>query len=299
MILNPHFWHLAFQFASPGPILVEVGPIAIRWYGLLIATAVLVGVFLSQYLAQRRNVNPEFIGDLAIWLVVAAIPGARLYYVLFEWDNYVNNPAQILAIWRGGIAIHGAIIAGAIATLIFARLQKVPFWQLADLVAPSLILGQAIGRWGNFFNSEAFGAPTDLPWKLYIPLARRPPDLANFEYFHPTFLYESLWNLAIFALLLLLFVRGLKGKPHLKLGTIFLLYLIGYSLGRFWIEGLRTDSLMLGPLRIAQLVSLGAIAIGLAGLGWLYLLRRPLPDVVSHRETDAGSTLQSSHSRSK
>ncbi|MDI9637974.1 prolipoprotein diacylglyceryl transferase [Geitlerinema splendidum] len=299
MILNPHFWHLAFQFASPGPILVEVGPIAIRWYGLLIATAVLVGVFLSQYLAQRRNVNPEFIGDLAIWLVVAAIPGARLYYVLFEWDNYVNNPAQILAIWRGGIAIHGAIIAGAIATLIFARLQKVPFWQLTDLVAPSLILGQAIGRWGNFFNSEAFGAPTDLPWKLYIPLARRPPDLANFEYFHPTFLYESLWNLAIFALLLLLFVRGLKGKPHLKLGTIFLLYLIGYSLGRFWIEGLRTDSLMLGPLRIAQLVSLGAIAIGLAGLGWLYLLRRPLPDVVSHRETDAGSTLQSSHSRSK
>ncbi|NES94737.1 MAG: prolipoprotein diacylglyceryl transferase, partial [Desertifilum sp. SIO1I2] len=201
--------------------------------------------------------------------------------------------------WRGGIAIHGAIIAGAIATLIFARLQKVPFWQLADLVAPSLILGQAIGRWGNFFNSEAFGAPTDLPWKLYIPLARRPPDLVNFEYFHPTFLYESLWNLAIFALLLLLFMRGLKGKPHLKLGTIFLLYLIGYSLGRFWIEGLRTDSLMLGPLRIAQLVSLGAIAIGLTGLGWLYLLRRPLPDVVSHRETDAGSTLQSSHSRSK
>lgn len=169
MILNPHFWHLAFQFASPGPILVEVGPIAIRWYGLLIATAVLVGVFLSQYLAQRRNVNPEFIGDLAIWLVVAAIPGARLYYVLFEWDNYVNNPAQILAIWRGGIAIHGAIIAGAIATLIFARLQKVPFWQLADLVAPSLILGQAIGRWGNFFNSEAFGAPPIYPGNSIFP----------------------------------------------------------------------------------------------------------------------------------
>lgn len=297
MILNSNFLHLAFQFASPGPIVVEIGPLAIRWYGLLIASAVLIGVFLSQELAKRRNVNPEALGDLAIWLVVAAIPCARLYYVLFEWDNYANNPGQIFAIWRGGIAIHGAIIGGIIATLIFARLQKIPFWQLADLVAPSLILGQAIGRWGNFFNSEAFGAPTDVPWGLFIPIERRPPDLVSFEYFHPTFLYESLWNLGVFAILLTLFLRGLKGKPQLKLGTIFLLYLVGYSAGRFWIEGLRTDSLMLGPLRIAQIVSLGAIAVGVAGLVWLYLLRRSLPDVVSQRETDAGSTLQSDNSR--
>lgn len=297
MILNSNFLHLAFQFASPGPIVVEIGPLAIRWYGLLIASAVLIGVFLSQELAKRRNVNPEALGDLAIWLVVAAIPCARLYYVLFEWDNYANNPGQIFAIWQGGIAIHGAIIGGIVATLIFARLQKIPFWQLADLVAPSLILGQAIGRWGNFFNSEAFGAPTDVPWGLFIPIERRPPDLIGFEYFHPTFLYESLWNLGVFAILLTLFLRGLKGKPQLKLGTIFLLYLVGYSSGRFWIEGLRTDSLMLGPLRIAQIVSLGAIAIGIAGLAWLYLLRRSLPDVVSQRETDAGSTLQSDNSR--
>jgi len=270
-------------FTSPGPM---IGPLPIRWYGLLIASAVLIGVTLSTYLAKKRGVNPDLISDLAIWLVVSAIPAARLYYVAFEWDQYANNPAELIAIWHGGIAIHGAILGGTIAALIFAKLNKVPFWQLADLVAPSLILGQAIGRWGNFFNSEAFGRPTDLPWKLYIPLAQRPPGYTQFEFFHPTFLYESLWNLGVFALLMVLFFRGLRGKPPLKLGTLFLTYLVCYSLGRFWIEGLRMDSLMLGPLRIAQVVSLVGIAIGAIGLLWLYPLNRTLPDVVSIAEAN-------------
>ncbi|MFM6037064.1 MAG: prolipoprotein diacylglyceryl transferase [Sphaerospermopsis kisseleviana] len=277
---------LGFQFTSPGPIIFELGPVIIRWYGLLIASAVLIGVSLSQYLAKRRHVNPELISDLSIWLVIGAIPAARLYYVLFQWSEYSQHPERIIAIWQGGIAIHGAIIGGVIAALIFAKLKKISFWQLADLVAPSLILGQAIGRWGNFFNSEAFGRPTDLPWKLYIPLDHRPPNLANFEYFHPTFLYESLWNLLGFALLLTLFFRALSGKPRLKVGTLFLVYWVAYSLGRFWIEGLRTDSLMLGPLRIAQIVSLTGISLGLAGLAWLYLFKRPLPDVVSSSKGD-------------
>ncbi|MEB3150524.1 MAG: prolipoprotein diacylglyceryl transferase [Sphaerospermopsis sp.] len=279
---------LGFQFTSPGPIIFELGPVIIRWYGLLIASAVLIGVSLSQYLAKRRHVNPELISDLSIWLVIGAIPAARLYYVLFQWSEYSQHPERIIAIWQGGIAIHGAIIGGVIAALIFAKLKKISFWQLADLVAPSLILGQAIGRWGNFFNSEAFGRPTDLPWKLYIPLDHRPPNLANFEYFHPTFLYESLWNLMVFALLLTLFFRALSGKPRLKVGTLFLVYWVAYSLGRFWIEGLRTDSLMLGPLRIAQIVSLTGISLGLAGLAWLYLFKRPLPDVVSSSKGDGG-----------
>ncbi len=269
---------LAWQFASPGPILVNIGPLTIRWYGLLIATAVLIGVSLSQYLAKRRHVNPDLLADLAIWLVVGAIPAARLYYVLFEWPQYAQNPGRIVAIWEGGIAIHGAIIGGTLAALIFARLNKISFWQLADLVAPSLILGQAIGRWGNFFNSEAFGRPTDLPWKLYIPPNQRPLEYANFAYFHPTFLYESLWDLMVFGLLLTLFFRGLQGS-RLKTGTLILVYLVAYSLGRLWIEGLRTDSLMLGPLRIAQIVSLTGISLGLAGLAWLYIYRRSLPDV--------------------
>ena len=288
MILDIFTLPLAFQFTSPGPVIVEIGPISIRWYGLLIAIAVLIGVSLSQYLAKRRNVNPELISDLSIWLVIGAIPAARLYYVLFQWSEYSQHPERIIAIWQGGIAIHGAIIGGTLAALIFAKVNQISFWQLADLVAPSVILGQAIGRWGNFFNSEAFGRPTDLPWKLYIPPANRPPALANFEYFHPTFLYESLWNLIVFALLITLFFRSLSGKRPFRLGTLFLTYLIAYSCGRLWIEGFRIDSLMLGPLRIAQVVSLTGIFVGLAGLAWLYLLKRPLPDVVSLPRGDEG-----------
>lgn len=281
----------AFQFKSPSPIMIDWGPLVIRWYGFLIASAVILGVFLAQNLASRRQVDPELISDLAVWLVVAAIPSARLYYVAFQWQEYAQRPDQIVAIWNGGIAIHGAILGGLLAALIFARVQKISFWQLTDLVAPSLILGQAIGRWGNFFNSEAFGAPTDLPWKLYIPPERRPPGLEDIAYFHPTFLYESLWNLGVFVLLITLFFRGLKGKPRLKVGTLFFVYLIAYSLGRFWIEGLRTDSLMLGPLRIAQVVSLVAVLIGAAGLVWLYVLRRALPDVVSNPAATSESEL--------
>lgn len=281
------------EFASPGP---TIGPLPIRWYGLLIASAVLIGVSLSTYLAKRRGVNPDLISDLAIWLVIAAIPCARLYYVAFEWDKYADNPAEIIAIWHGGIAIHGAILGGLLAALIFARLNQVSFWQLADLVAPSLILGQAIGRWGNFFNSEAFGRPTDLPWKLYIPPAQRPIGYTQFDYFHPTFLYESLWNLAVFALLITLFRWGLNHPHKLKVGTLFLVYLVAYSLGRVWIEGLRMDSLMVGPLRMAQLISLTFVAIGTLGLIWLYRLNRPLPDVVQAQPLQTAKTPEVSSS---
>ncbi len=270
---------LAFTFTSPGPDL-QIGPLSLRFYGLLIASAILIGVTLSQKLAKSRRLSPDIIGDLAVWLVLGAIPCARLYYVAFQWDYYSQSPEQIIAIWRGGIAIHGAIIGGTIAALIFSRLQRVSFWRLADAVAPSLILGQAIGRWGNFFNSEAFGAPTDLPWKLFIPADRRPPGFASDAYFHPTFLYESLWNVMVCGILLIVFFRFPKARP----GTLFLLYAVGYSAGRFWIEGLRTDSLMLGPLRIAQVVSLVGIIGCLIGLGWLYFLNRQLPDVVSPKK---------------
>lgn len=272
---------LAFRFQSPGPILVELGPVTLRWYGLLIASAVIIGVLLSQYLAKRRDVNPELLGDLSIWLVLAAIPGARLYYVAFEWENYAQRPEAILAIWQGGIAIHGAIIGGAIAALIFARLNRISFWQLADLVSPSLILGQAIGRWGNFFNSEAFGTPTNLPWKLYIPPANRPPQYADQSFFHPTFLYESLWNLGVFALLIYLFFWGLRHPQRYRIGTLAFVYMALYSAGRIWIEGLRTDSLMFGSIQVAQLISLFGIIIGIFGLVWLYYMRRSLPDVIS------------------
>ena len=196
---------LGFQFQSPGVNLFTIGPLTVRWYGFLIASAVLIGVTLSQYLAKRRQVNPDLIGDLVIWLVLAAIFSARLYYVVFQWQEYAQHPGDIIAIWKGGIAIHGAILGGTLATIFFARFQRISVWQLADLVVPSLTLGQTIGRWGNFFNSEAFGSPTNLPWKLYIPPSNRPLKYLNQDYFHPTFLYESIWNLLLFILLLLLF----------------------------------------------------------------------------------------------
>ncbi len=265
---------VALEFTSPGTGF-QIGPLSLRWYGLLIASAVLIGLLLSQRLARMRQLNPELVGDLIIWLILGAIPGARLYYVLFQWSYYSLHLDQILAIWRGGIAIHGAIIGGAIAALIFSRIKKCSFWRLADVVAPSLILGQAIGRWGNFFNSEAYGGPTDLPWKLFIPPEHRPAAFTTQAYYHPTFLYESLWNLMVFGLLMVLFFRF----PKTKRGTLFLVYAIAYSLGRVWIEGLRTDSLMFGPFKMAQMVSFIGIGLGSLGLFWLYVLKRPLPDI--------------------
>ncbi|MEI6063091.1 MAG: prolipoprotein diacylglyceryl transferase [Pseudanabaena sp. ELA748] len=265
----------ALEFTSPGPIAFEIGALSIRWYGLLIASAIILGTVLAQKLAERRNVDPELVGDLVIWLVVGAIPCARLYYVLFEWPRFQTQEwYKVFAIWEGGIAIHGAIIGGAIAAAIFSKRQKISTWLMADIVMPAVILGQAIGRWGNFFNSEAFGAPTDLPWKLLIPLNRRPPELINEAYFHPTFLYESIWNIGVFVILIFTFLKF----PKLKTGTITMIYAIAYSIGRFWIEGLRTDSLMVFGLRTAQMISLGAIGAGIFGLVWLYGLRRRLPD---------------------
>jgi phosphatidylglycerol---prolipoprotein diacylglyceryl transferase len=274
----------AIEFTSPGAEIFSIGFFHVRWYGLLIAIAVLVGLTVSQRLAQARQLSPDLVGDLLIWLIVGAIPGARLYYVLFEWSAYRSDPIKIFAIWEGGIAIHGAILGGILATILFSRFKHCSFWRLADIVVPSLSLGQAIGRWGNFFNSEAFGSRTELPWKLLIPakcgyagtpVADCPPNaLIPAGHFHPTFLYESVWNLMVFGLLITLFFRF----PKAKRGTLFLVYAIAYSCGRFWIEALRTDSLMFGPLKMAQMVSLAGVIFGSAGLIWLYLLRRSLPD---------------------
>ena len=266
---------LGFVFVSPGPILFQLGPLIVRWYGLLVAVSVILGVFLSQRLAKYRDVNPNLMSNLLIWLVVGAIPGARLYYVFFTWGAEFSYDGNILAIWKGGLAVHGAIFGGMLAAVLFAAYHKVSFWQLGDLVAPSLVLGQALGRWGCFFNNEAFGSPTNLPWKLFIPEIYRPEALKAFSYFHPTFFYESLWNFIVFSLLIALFFQF----PKAKTGTLILVYAIAYSLGRFWIERLRVDSLMFGPFRMAQVVSLSLIILGGIGLWWLYGVGRSLPEV--------------------
>jgi phosphatidylglycerol:prolipoprotein diacylglycerol transferase len=277
--------HLAL-FTSPGPLLFQLGPFSLRWYGLLIAVAVLLGLMLATRLGRQRGLDPAMIADLLPILVLAAVIGARLYYVLFEWRQYQLNWLDALAIWRGGIAIHGALLGGSLAVILYCRWRKLAFWNLLDVLVPSVALGQAIGRWGNFFNSEAFGLPTDLPWKLSIPFANRPVQFLDQTTFHPTFLYESLWNLGVVILLLVLFQRGLKGQLKLPAGALSCVYVLAYSSGRLWIEGLRIDPLCLagappfcdGGLRMAQLVSLVLMAAAGFGLYWLYVRQRALPD---------------------
>ena len=256
--------------ASPGPIALQIGPLAIRWYGLLIATAVLLGTSLAHREAIRRGEDPDHLLNVIVVGVMSALVGARHYYVLFNWGYYSAKPLKILAVWEGGLAIHGGILGGALATAIYTIRRKLPLLIYLDIMAPPLVLGQAIGRWGNFFNQEAFGTPTDLPWKLYIEPYRRPPRLATSEFFHPTFLYESVWDLGVFVILYVLLRRRLERRP----GALSLCYLGLYALGRFFIEGLRIDSLMLGPLRVAQVVSLALVAASVFGLTRLLVLRK-------------------------
>ena len=234
-----------FAFTSPGPLVFQLGPFALRWYGLLIALAVLAGLTLATRLGNARGIEPALIADLLPLLVLGAVIGARIYYVALEWRQYAANPIEALAIWRGGIAIHGALIGGVLTTILYCRWRRQPFWPLLDVLVPAVALGQAIGRWGNFFNSEAFGLPTDLPWKLTIPLPNRPAPFLHQSTFHPTFLYESLWNLGVCALLLVLFQQANKGRLSLPAGALSCVYLMAYSSGRIWIEALRLDPLCL------------------------------------------------------
>jgi phosphatidylglycerol:prolipoprotein diacylglycerol transferase len=226
------------------PIAFNLGPFSVRWYGLLIATALLLGTYLASREVERQGIDLDQFLNILLVSVPFAIFGARLYYVVLRWDYYSQQPLQSLKIWEGGLSIHGAVITGLLVGYQMTRHYSLSFLQLADIVSPSLILGQAIGRWGNFFNQEAFGYPTDLPWAMYIAG----------EYRHPTFLYESIWNILIFAILL-----HLRSKDKLQTGDIFLTYLAGYSIGRFFIEGFRTDSLMFGSYRAAQLVSIATV----------------------------------------
>lgn len=256
------------MFTSPGAIALQFGPLAIRWYGILIATGVLLGTTLAHREAIRRGQDPDKLLNTIVLAVLVALVGARLYYVLFNWEYYAANPVKIVAVWEGGLAIHGGLIAGALATILYCRYARLSLPVTMDIMVPGVAIGQAIGRWGNFFNQEAFGVPTTLPWKLYIDPAHRPPHLAGFEYFHPTFLYESLWNLLVFAILWFGLRKRLQSRP----GALTLCYLGLYSVGRFFVEGLRIDSLMLGSFRAAQVVSL--LLVAASGIGLLLMARR-------------------------
>lgn len=235
------------------PVALTLFGIEIRWYGILMASGMLIASLLLMNFAKKKGYDKDFIYDFILVIIPSAIVGARLWYVLFNLDFYLQRPASIINVREGGLAIQGGVIFGALAGWIFARIKGKNFWELADMVAPGLILAQAIGRWGNFANGEAHGGPTNLPWAIEV----------GGEMVHPTFLYESLWNVLVFIILL----RVMKRQKFA--GQIFLLYGILYSIGRYFIEGLRTDSLMIGSFRTAQLLSLATIV----GFGVVYYFK--------------------------
>ena len=240
---------------APNPIALTLFGVEIRWYGILIALGFMLGILIAYKRAPQYGIKGDTVLDFAIFMMPAAIIGARLYYVIFSWSDYAGDPVSVFDIRSGGLAIHGGIIAGIITALIFCKVRKVNMLDMCDLIFPEVALGQAIGRWGNFFNSEAHGGPTDLPWAIE----------ADGEMVHPTFLYESIW-----CFLLFLFLIWMSKRATFR-GQIVCLYGMLYSLERFFVEGLRTDSLMIGPFRQAQVIS---AAIFLISAIMAYVLSR-------------------------
>lgn len=234
------------------PVAIAFGPLQVHWYGVIIGLAIILALYIAVRETEKRGLDKDVFMDLMLWAIPIAILSARLYYVIFEWNYYSQNPGEIIAIWNGGLAIHGALIGGVITAIVFTKKKKVSFWQLVDIAAPSIILGQAIGRWGNFINQEAHGGEVTRAFleNLQLPEFIINQMYINGAYYHPTFLYESIWNFVGFILLILL------RKVNLRRGEMFLSYVIWYSVGRFFIEGMRTDSLMLTEsLRMAQTIS--------------------------------------------
>ena len=236
--------------------LFGINGLNIAWYGVIIAFGVLLGVLIACREAKRQNLKSEIIFDFLFLALPIAIICARIYYVVFEWEQYSGNFTKMIAIWEGGLAIYGGVIGGIIAAIIFSKRNHFPFFRLVDMVVPSLILGQAIGRWGNFVNQEAFGNLVTNPNLQFFPYAVFIERLE--EWHQATFFYESMWNLCVFAVLVY-FRKRTKFN-----GQLLATYFIGYGLGRFWIEGLRSDSLYLVPgLRISQALSLVLIIFGI------------------------------------
>jgi len=236
-----------------------------HWYGIIIAAGFLLAVLLGMRASKKLGINPDDIIDLVLYAAPVSIICARLFYVIFSPDKsmYIDDPMEVVRIWHGGLAIYGGIIGAIGTTYIFCRIKKINVLNVLDFGLPYFALAQAIGRWGNFVNQEAFGSQTDLPWGMtgnviQDYLSRYYPDLDPKIPVHPTFLYESLWNLGVFAFLI--WYRKRKKNN----GEVFLLYIMLYGVGRTWIEGLRLDSLMLGPVKISQMIALCCAVIGMA-----------------------------------
>ena len=279
MTTSINFPNLGIHLENVGKTITVFG-FDIAYYGIVIGLGVLAGILIAAFLAKKTGQDPDTYYDLALYAVVLSVIGARIYYVLFSWDSYKHDLLSIFNIREGGLAIYGGVIVAIITVYVYAKVKKIPFGLLTDTAGPGLILGQIIGRWGNFFNREAFGEYTDSLLAMQLPIdAVRNSDITEkmmehvevidgirYIQVHPTFLYESLWNVCILTLMLL----WIKHKKFD--GQVFLIYLFGYGVGRFWIEGLRTDSLMLfgTGLRVSQALALvlavGAVVINIIAM---------------------------------
>jgi prolipoprotein diacylglyceryl transferase len=250
---------------------VDLGPFAIRFYGIAIAAGVLAGVWLARRRYAAAGGDPAVVDRVAVWAVLAGLVGARIGFVLPRLDRFATDPLAALAVWEGGLTFFGALAGGLLGSCWALRRHNSPIGLFLTAAAPALPLAQAIGRWGNYFNQELYGRPTDLPWALAVDPAHRVDPYQAQDTFHPTFLYESLWNLALVAALI-----WIDRRLHLRRGSLFLLYLVGYGAGRFWIELLRVDAdfRILGLSR-NNLNALLIIIVGLATLWWWQ--RRPTP----------------------
>ncbi|HEI7695254.1 TPA: prolipoprotein diacylglyceryl transferase [Staphylococcus aureus] len=242
------------------PVAFNLRPLSVRWYGIIIAVGILLGYFVAQRALVKAGLHKDTLVDIIFYSALFGFIAARIYFVIFQWPYYAENPSEIIKIWHGGIAIHGGLIGGFIAGVIVCKVKNLNPFQIGDIVAPSIILAQGIGRWGNFMNHEAHGGPVSRAFleQLHLPNFIIENMYINGQYYHPTFLYESIWDVAGFIILVNI-------RKHLKLGETFFLYLTWYSIGRFFIEGLRTDSLMLtSNIRVAQLVSILLILISIS-----------------------------------
>lgn len=241
-------------------IFLDLGIIQIHWYSIILFVAFLIGGMLALKEAKKWKIQEDYMVNLFFYLIPIALIGARLYFVLFNLDYYSVNPIDIFKVWEGGLAIHGGIIAGLIFLIIYTKKYKINTFRMLDITTIGLIIGQAIGRWGNFFNQEAHGPMVSLETLSSLPIPKFIIDGMNINgvYYHPTFFYESIWCIVGFIILLIF-----KHRKYTKIGQTTSLYLIWYGIGRFLIESLRTDSLMLGNLKVAQLVSILMITAGI------------------------------------
>jgi phosphatidylglycerol:prolipoprotein diacylglycerol transferase len=265
---------------------INIGPLTIKYYGIIMAVGIIAAAVLSYFLAKKRGRDPEVIFDSLTWIVIGGVVGARIWHILtpsaslvaqgITTQYYLTHPLAAIAIWRGGLGIPGAVAGGSLAFFIYSKKKKISFWAWADIFAPAVALGQAIGRWGNFINQEVYGSPSTLPWAITIAPENRLPEFQQYATYHPLFLYESLFNFLNMGLLIW---AGRKFQDKLKDGDIFLIYLISYPIYRFFMEYLRLDNSYVGGINANQTMMLVVAVLSAGVIVWRHLKKdKPADD---------------------